>query len=141
MKRVLSLVVVCAVLALAQSALKAENAWVRLVPGTTSGAFMTLVNPGDKPIRVVGVESPLALKAEIHETTLVKGTGGTDVMQMRPVKFVEVPAQGKLELKPGGYHIMLMMLKEPLHEGKLVKLTLKLEDGSTLSLEVPVKAQ
>ncbi|ADD29628.1 copper chaperone PCu(A)C [Meiothermus ruber] len=126
---------------LAQAALKAENPWVRLVPGSVSGAFMTLANPSDKAIRVIAVESPIAGKVEIHQTTIVKGAGGTEVMQMRPVQFLEIPAKGRVELKPGGYHIMLMMLKEPLQEGKIVRITLRLEGGGALVVEAPVKAQ
>ncbi len=128
-------------MAFAQTSLKAENPWVRLVPGPVSGAFMTLSNPSDRAIRVIAAESPIAGKVEIHQTTIVKGAGGTDVMQMRPIQFLEIPAKGKVELKPGGYHIMLMMLKEPLQEGKIVRITLRLEGGSTLLVEAPVKAQ
>lgn len=140
-RTLLILLVLAGLIGSAQTALKAENPWVRLMPGPVSGAFMTLSNPSDKTIRVITAESPIAGKVEIHETVIVKGTGGTDVMQMRPIQFLEIPAKGKIELKPGGYHIMLMMIKEPLQEGKLVRIILRLEGGSTLMVEAPVKAQ
>lgn len=102
-----------------------KNAWVRAtVPGQRgTGAFMTLQAPAGA--RLVGVATPAAGVAEIHE---MKMDGNT--MRMRPVAALELPARQGVVLAPGGYHIMLMDLKEPLAAGRSIPLTLRFEDAS-----------
>lgn len=126
--------------ALAQAPLKVEDAWVRLSPTRLSGAFMTLSNPSSKPVKVVGVQSPAAARAEIHQTVTLNNSQG-EATGMRPVAALVIPAGGKVELGPGGYHIMLIGLKQPLKEGQKLKLTLKLGDGQLLSVEATVMAR
>jgi len=121
-----------------ESAVTATDAWVRgMVPAQrTTGAFVTLQSTEDA--RLVGVASPLAKSAEIHESDMANGT-----MRMKAVDFVALPAGKRVELKPGGYHVMLLGVVKPLGEGDSVPLTLTLEDPSgkrsTLELKAAVR--
>lgn len=124
--------------ALAQSAaVKVDGAWARAtVQGQMgSGAFMSLT--AKEGTRLVGVASPLAGVAEVHE---MKMDG--DIMKMRAVPVLELPAGKKVELKPGGYHVMLMDLKAPLALGSSLPVTLLFKDAkgieSKLELKLPV---
>lgn len=126
--------------ALAQGApVAADAAWARAtVQGQkSSGAFVKLT--AREALQLVGVASPVAGVAEIHE---MKMEG--DVMRMRALKALPLPAGQTVSLKPGGHHLMLMGLKAPLAAGTTVRLTLQLraEDGRVLSqtVDVPVKA-
>jgi copper(I)-binding protein len=111
--------------AAAQSAnpqtVQAVNVWARATPqgAKTGAAYMTLVNPGPADDRLVGVTTPVAGEAQIHSISLENG-----VMMMRPVPSIEVKAGSTSVLKPAGYHVMLMDLKQPLVEGQSFPLTL-----------------
>ncbi|MFC5497064.1 copper chaperone PCu(A)C [Caenimonas terrae] len=108
----------------APAAVKVEQGWVRpSVPGQqgTGGYMLLTAREGQ---RLVGVSSPVAGVAEIHE---MKMEG--EVMKMRPAGPVELPAGKTVELKPGGLHLMLMDLKQPLAAGSSVPVTLVLKDG------------
>lgn len=119
---------------------KVEGAWVRSsVPGQHgTGAFMKLT--ASQATQLVGASTPVAGTAEVHE---MKMEG--DVMKMRAVPHLDLPAGRTTELKPGGYHIMLMDLKKPLAAGTSVPLTLTFRDAggaqSSLELKVPVAAR
>jgi len=116
---------------------KVEGAWIRsTVQGQAgTGAFMKLT-PG-QATQLVGASTPVAGTAEVHE---MKMEG--DVMKMRAVPQLDLPAGRATELKPGGYHIMLMDLKQPLVAGSSVPLTLTFRDAKgvegKLELKVPV---
>ena len=128
---------VFAVLAAATAAASAQvvvsDAWVRgTVEGqNATGAFMQL-RSADGTV-LVGAASPVAGTAEIHEMRMDGA-----VMRMRQVPKVDLPAGRTVELKPGGYHIMLLELKRPLKKGEIVPIRLKLEmkDKSVRTLEV-----
>lgn len=109
---------------------------VRLVPPTAenTGVFMLLKNPGAKDVKLVGAASPAAKKVELH--TVVKEG---EVMKMRPVPEIAVKAGGETALKPGGFHVMLLGLNQPLKEGEAVPVTLKFDDGSSQELQAPVR--
>jgi periplasmic copper chaperone A len=124
--------------ALAQTApVQVDGAWARAtVQGQkASGAFMSLT--AKEATRLVGVTSPVAGVAEVHE---MKMEG--DVMKMRALPSLELPAGKKVEFKPGGYHIMLMDLKAPLAKDSTIPLTLSFKDAkgveSKLELKLPV---
>jgi len=110
-----------------------KDPWVRAtVPQqTATGAFMQLSSPTD--VRLVSVSSPVAGVAELHRMTMEN-----NVMKMRPVSAIELPAGKGVELKPGGYHVMMMNLKGQMKEGDMVPLTLVVEgkDGKRQTLEV-----
>lgn len=111
------------------------DAWVRgTVPGQkATGAFMQLTSLSD--MTLVGAASPAAKVVEIHE---MKQEGG--MMKMNAVNRVALPANKTVELKPGGYHIMMMDLAQPLREGDTVPLTLTFEDKAGKKQMVEVKA-
>lgn len=116
---------------------KVEGAWARAsVQGQKgTGAFMRLT--AQDATRLVRAESPAAGVAEVHE---MKMEG--DVMKMRAVPALDLPAGKTVELKPGGYHVMLLDLKAPLAKDTAVPLTLVFQDAkgaeSKLELSVPV---
>ena len=124
--------------ALAQAAaVKVEGAWARAtVQGQKgTGAFMSLT--AKDATQLVGISSPVAGVAEVHE---MKMEG--DVMKMRALPSLELPAGKKVELKPGGYHVMLMDLKAPLAKDSTIPVTLLFKDAkgveSKLELKLPV---
>lgn len=134
----LALVIMGAFASSAFAQVTVSDAWVRgTVQGQkVTGAFMRLSSAEDTA--VVGVESPVAGVVEIHET---RKEG--DVMRMRPVGKLDVPAGKTVELKPGGYHIMLMDLKQPLKAGEFVpiKLKVKRKDNTQSTVELKVEVR
>jgi len=100
-----------------------SNVWVRgTVPAqTASGAFMTL--HAHEAAKLVGVSSSVGT-AELHEMKMEN-----NVMRMRQIGSLDLPKMQNVELKPGGYHVMLMDLKSQLKAGDKVPLTLKIEQG------------
>ena len=129
-------------LASAQTAsanVEVKDAWVRsTVPGQMgTGAFMKIT--AKDGTQLVGVSSPVAGVGEVHE---MKMEG--DVMKMRAVPQLDLPSGKAVELKPGGYHVMLMDLKQPLLKDTKVPLTLTFKDAkgvqSKLELSLPVSS-
>lgn len=114
-----------------------DNAWARAtVAGQkATGAFMRITAP--QATQLVAVSTTVAGVAEIHE---MKMDGG--VMRMRAIAALDLPAGQAVELKPGGYHLMLMDLKGPLAKDASVALTLTFRDAkgveSRQQLTVPV---
>ena len=127
------------VLAPGAAAVDVRDAWIRAsVPGQSgTGAFMKLSAPSGT--RLVGASTPAAGVAEVHE---MKMEG--DTMRMRAAGTLDLPARQTVELKPGGYHLMLMDLKKALTKDSTVPLTLYFEDAngrkSSKELDVPVLA-
>lgn len=117
-----------------------SDAWARAtVPGQkATGAFMKLT--AKDGARLVGVSSPVAGVAEVHEMKMAD-----NVMKMSAIPALDLPPGQTVELKPGGYHVMLMDLKQPLAQDGSVPLTLQFQDAkgnkSQLELKVPVRAQ
>jgi copper(I)-binding protein len=126
------------VLALGVAPVDVQGAWIRpAVPGQSgTGAFMKLSAPSGA--KLVGVSTPAAGVAEVHE---MKMDG--DTMRMRAVQGgLDLPPRQTVELKPSGFHVMLMDLKQPMTKGATVLLTLRFVDSkgvkSTLEITVPV---
>ena len=133
-------VVIASNAAIAQPAsthIDVKEAWVRsTVPGQMgTGAFMKITAKAG--MQLVGVSSPVAGVAEVHEMRM-EG----DIMKMRAAPVLDLPAGKTVELKPGGYHVMLMDLKQPFLKGSKVPLTLMFKDAkgvqSKLALTLPV---
>jgi periplasmic copper chaperone A len=133
-------VLATAALAQAQALVQVDGAWARATgPGQkTAGAYMRLT--AREPLSLVGAESSASAVAELHEMKL-----DGDVMRMRPVSQLPLPAGRTVELKPGGLHLMLVDLKAPLQPGTRVPVTLLLRDAQGLeqrvALEVPVSTR
>lgn len=100
----------------------------------TSAIYMTLVNGGDRPQKLVAVRTPVAKAVELHETR-IEG----QVARMRPVEGVEIPPHGRVQLAPGGLHVMLIGLTRDLKPGDHFPATLRFEDGSEVAVEVEVR--
>ena len=110
--------------------------WVR---GTVSGqqatgAFMEVTSKSGAVL--VGAASPVAGVTEIHE---MKMDGG--IMKMRAIARLELPSGKAVKLAPGGYHVMLMDLKQPLKKGEIVPITLKLEGKNNTVETIDIKAE
>lgn len=100
-----------------------------------SAAYMVVANSGDSADAIVSAATDVAETVELH--TVEEGDNG--MMQMRPVERIEVPAGGEAELRPGGFHVMLIGLKQDLNEGDTVDLTLTLEQGGEIEISAPVR--
>ncbi|MBX9794126.1 MAG: copper chaperone PCu(A)C [Burkholderiaceae bacterium] len=113
----------------------AEQAWARAtVPNqTASGAFMRLTAKQD--VTLIGARSPDASVVEVHEMKIDDG-----IMRMRPVGAVPIKAGQTIELKSGGYHLMMMDLKRQLKSGDAVALTLEFKSADGRVSTVDVKA-
>ena len=115
-----------------------KDPWVRATVSAqkATGAFMQITSAQDA--RLVEASSPVAGVVEVHEMVMEK-----DVMKMRAVKGLDLPAGKTVELKPGGYHVMLMDLKEQMKDGATVPVTLVIEGKdkkrSTVEIKAPVK--
>jgi periplasmic copper chaperone A len=123
----------------AHAQVEVKDAWIRgmVAPQDSTGAFMKITSKS--AARLVGVSTPAAGMADIHQTTMAGG-----VMRMRQVDAIELPAGKPVELKAGGYHVMLMHVTHPLKEGESVPLTLIVEakggKRDSVTVQVPVKA-
>ncbi|MCZ4304380.1 copper chaperone PCu(A)C [Zoogloeaceae bacterium G21618-S1] len=133
-----ALVLSCSAVAAMAGDVTVSEPWVRgtVAAQKATGAFMGLT--AAKPMRLVGASSPAAPVVEVHEMRMEN-----DVMKMRPVAAIDLPAGQTVALKPGGYHIMLMGLTAPLSAGATVPLTLRFEaaDGQRedVQVEAPVR--
>lgn len=108
--------------------------FARATPAKVGGVFLTLKNAGGTADRLLKAASPAADNVELH-THIKDG----DAMRMRAVDNIPVPAHGQIALEPGGYHIMLIGLKQALKEGTSFPLTLTFEKAGTVTLSVPVQ--
>jgi copper(I)-binding protein len=118
-------------------ALELKHPWARATPkgASVAGGYLTIVNTGGTPDRLIGGSSPAAGKFEIHEMKMDNG-----VMKMRPLAQGLVIAPGAtVELKPGSYHLMFMSLKQPFEQGKRVKGTLVFEKAGKIEVEYAVE--
>lgn len=123
-------------LANAKAKITLEDGWAKAAPDAgMSGAFGIVVNPTNKPVRLVGAASPVAGMVQIHE--MVKKNGAMVMQEV--VDGLVVPAKGSLVLKPGGNHLMFMKVKKPIRVGQLVPVSLLTEDGTRLTVKVLAK--
>lgn len=103
-------------------------------PTAAAGAaYVSLMNHAAEADTLVSAATPAAQTTEIHTTEITDG-----VMRMKAAGPLEIPAMGRLEMKPGGYHIMLMGLKAPLRKGDEIEITLTFEKAGEMTLKVPV---
>ncbi len=102
---------------------------------TVGAAYMTLKNSGTTADALVAVASPVAARAELH-THIKDG----DITRMRKVEEIDVPAGGSVSLQPGGLHVMLIDLRQPLKQGEEFPLTLTFSKAGTMTIQVPVKS-
>ena len=115
--------------------IQVKDAWVRgTVPAqTATGAFMEITSKSDS--KLVGAASPAAGKVEVHNMKMENG-----VMKMAPVAAIDLPAGKPVLLGPGGYHVLLMDLKQQLKTGEKVVIMLSLEGADRKRQTMPVTA-
>jgi len=138
MKKVLSALSLSLLASLAHAQVNVKDAWVRatVAQQKATGAFMMLESKQEA--KLVAAQSPVAGVVEVHEMAMDGG-----VMKMRPIPFLALPAGKAVELKPGGYHVMLMDLKAQVKDGDVVPVTLVVEgkDGKRQNIEVKAPAR
>ena len=117
--------------------LSIDHAFARATPpgAKSGGAFFVVTNAGAAPDKLVRAASPIAGSVELHQMAMDGG-----VMRMRALPSMDVPPGGRLELQPGGYHVMMLDLKQPLKAGDKVPLTLTFERAGNIDIAVEVEA-
>jgi periplasmic copper chaperone A len=114
-----------------------SQAWTRATPGGAKigGGFLTIENKGSAPDKLIGASSDGAGKIEVHEMAMNDG-----VMKMRPVDGGLAIDPGKtVKLAPGGFHLMMMDLKNPLKQGDKMPLTLEFEKAGKVAVTLDVQ--
>ncbi len=114
-----------------------EHPWARPTLGKApnSAAYMKITNHGGTPDKLVGVKSDVANDAQMHMVEKQR-----EVMRMRQVKGgITVPAKASVELKPGGYHIMLLDLRRKLSKGDMFDMTLQFEHQGEVPVQVKIE--
>lgn len=103
-------------------------------PGVmTSAVYLVITNSSDKGVVLVGVASTRASKVMVHQNTLQD-----DMMRMRPVTQLEIAAHSQFDFAPGGHHLMIMGLSQPLQAGETLDLVFRFDDGQVIDVLVPV---
>jgi len=118
-------------------AVSISDAYTRAtVPGQkVAGGFLKIQNKGNTSDQLVSASSPSAGEVQLHEMAM-EG----NVMKMRQVKDIVVPANGSVELKPGGYHLMFLDLKGPFVAGETIPVKLKFSKSGDVEVKLPVNA-
>ena len=118
-------------------ALSIERPWSRELPpvAPNGAAYLRIENGGARAARIVSAHSPVAGRVEFHAHEMDAG-----VMKMRQLDSVEVPARGAVSFEPGGLHLMLIGLEEPLVAGKGFALTLVFQEAGEVELTVEITA-
>lgn len=129
------LITVGAVAALSHAAeaeIGLSNAWVRptLGAGRTTAAYVTITNAGTAADRLTAVEAPNASAVEVHTAGMEDG-----IMRMRKLEGLDIPVGETVTMAPGGYHIMIIDLEEPIAMGATVPLTLTFEAAGSVTIE------
>ncbi|MGG2399083.1 copper chaperone PCu(A)C [Pseudomonas sp. SH1-B] len=113
-----------------------DHPWSREMPpvAPTASAYFVIHNNGSESDRLLGVSTPVAGKAELHEHVHADG-----VMKMQKVQDVTIPAGGEVKFAPMGYHVMLFNLKQQAKDGERFPLTLNFEKAGQVEVEVAVQ--
>jgi copper(I)-binding protein len=116
--------------------IRVDHPWARATPprAATGAVYMTLSIEGDNPDRLIGAETAVAEKVELHSHSEEGG-----IVRMRPVAAIEVAPGSPTKIAPGGLHLMLVGLKQPLVEEALFPLTLVFEHAGRIEIEVYVE--
>jgi copper(I)-binding protein len=118
-----------------RTAITLSDGWAKAADSGMSAAFGMVRNPSGQAVRVIGASSPYAKAVQLHE---VVAQDGAMVMQQKAGGFV-IPANGMLELKPGGNHLILMGITKPITAGMQIPVTLITADGGLLRVKVLAK--
>jgi copper(I)-binding protein len=109
-----------------------EKPWTRATPpgAKMAAGYMTIRNRSASPDRLRNITSPAAARVETH-VTIKDG----DIVRMREVKSFDVPANGVLELKPGGAHLMFVDIKRPFKDGETIPVTLRFDKAGEVKVD------
>ncbi len=115
-----------------------RDSWVREPLGDRkdTAVFAVVENKGSANRALVSAATDVAEKVELHEMKMVNA-----MMRMSPVPRIDIPAGGRVELKPGGLHVMLFGLRKPARAGDIIDLTLTFDDGSKVAVKATVRKQ
>ncbi|MGY8823674.1 MAG: copper chaperone PCu(A)C [Candidatus Latescibacterota bacterium] len=118
------------------SSLVVREAWVREPPGghPIAAAYFLLENPTDEALVLVGAESPVVERVEIHLMSHKDGK-----MRMRQIQSLQIPAKGNLVLQPSGLHLMLIGMEQAPKAGESIELTLRFADGQNKKVLAAVR--
>lgn len=118
-------------------AISVTNAWTRptAIAGLNAAGYLTLANHGAREERLISASSPFAASVTLHKSARVG-----QVMTMRAVAFIGVPAHASATLSPGGYHLMLEHVRRPLRVGDRVPLILRFAGGSSVPATLAVRS-
>jgi periplasmic copper chaperone A len=120
----------------ADTSLMASEAWSRpTISAAMAGVVYVTVTDGGAPTALVSVATPIAAQAEMHQSLEQNG-----MMEMLPIKSLPIAPGSPITFSPGGYHIMLTGLRQPLSAGQTFPLTLTFADGSTITTTVTVQS-
>ena len=120
----------------ASEILEIDDAWVAEAPpvAPVMGGYMKIANETDKSVSITSASCPDFEKVEIHEMSM---SGG--MMKMQQIEKLDVPANGMVELQPGGYHLMLIKPRQPFKQGDTLTVTLHTADGQSQAVKMEVK--
>lgn len=120
----------------AEAEIIVEGAWVRLPPpvADTAAGYMTIKNTGDHDVEITGIETEIAADPEFHAMEM-----NGEMMQMKKMEKVIVPAHGGISFSPGGNHLMLIGLSGELKAGEHVMMTLETSDGESIMVHAEVR--
>jgi copper(I)-binding protein len=131
-----ALLLVATAVAQSASSVRIKDAWIRWLPGDVpGGGYLTLVNQGDAPIRLIGAVSDEYGSISLHQSREQAG-----VSMMMPVQGITVKPHATLQLAAEGYHLMLSDPKKVLHPGDHAVLTLTFADGERISVPFELRS-
>ena len=136
MKKLITLISTLAISTAVMAEVEVHQPYARAVPPgqPNSAAFMMLKNSATDEVALTSASSSVAKAVELHTHTHADG-----VMKMRKVENIPVAGKKMVELKPGGYHVMLIGLNQNMVKGETIDLQLNFSDGSSQQLDVEVK--
>ena len=110
--------------------------WAAATPpgASVGGGYLVIRNTGSVPDRLIGARSPASERIEMHLSSM-----DGNIMRMRQQKSLDIPANGRVELKPGAGHLMFVGLKRPFKQGNAVPVTLRFEHAGELKTELRVE--
>lgn len=121
---------------IASAELQISNAWIRNLPPPVPvrAGYMTIYNPQQCAAAVVAITSDAFASVEIHQTIAQDG-----LTRMEPVAKLRIEPKSTVQLAPGGLHLMMMQPTEPTRPGDVIRITLRLDDGSEQNINMTVK--
>jgi periplasmic copper chaperone A len=132
----LIILIIISGIANAQSKIVIKDSWVRpAAKHANSALYFSIHNEGETPDTLIGAKSKSADITEVHETF----SRENNQMGMRSVKFIAIPAKSVVELKPGGFHVMLIDMKKDYKSGDFIKTVIQLKNAGKITIKSVVK--